>query len=63
MGKAFHKPTPSPPHWYWPDSDGCWWCKYRNNQKGCTGCKILKRIVAEQKRKQNKNKKLPIDFL
>ena len=63
MGKAFHKPTPSPPYWYWYDSDCCWWCKYRNNQKGCTNCKVLKKLAAEQKRKQNKNKKLPIDFL
>lgn len=51
MGKAFHKPTPSPPYWYWYDSDVCWWCKYRNNQKGCTGCKVLKRLAAEQKKK------------
>ena len=63
MSKAKLKSSPSPPRWYWLDSDGCWWCKYRYNQKGCTGCKVLKRLVAEQKRKQNKNKKLPIDFL
>ena len=62
MSKAWHKPKPTPPNWYWLDSDGCWWCKYRNNQKGCTGCKILKRIVAEQKERQRKKEKHKFDF-
>lgn len=43
MNKKFRKPKPSPPHWYWLDSDNCWDCKNRNN---CSGCKRLKRIKA-----------------
>ncbi len=60
MSKAWHKPTPAPPNWYWLDSDGCWWCKYW--KKGCTRCKILKRIVAEQKERQRKKEKHKFDF-
>lgn len=54
MGKAFHKPKPSPPPWFWLDTDGCWWCKYRSDRRGCTGCKVLKRYVAEQKASQKR---------
>ena len=52
MGKAKHKPIPSPPRWYWWDTDGCWWCEFRHNQRGCTGCKHLKRLVAKQKERE-----------
>lgn len=36
MGKAFRKPRPSMPRWYWLGQDGCWFCKNRNN---CGQCK------------------------
>ncbi len=39
MGKA----RPSPPHWYWADSDGCWDYKNRNNCNGCKRMKIFAR--------------------
>ena len=42
MKKKFRKPRPSPPKWFFPDSDNCWDCKY--NWVGCTGCKRLKRF-------------------
>lgn len=54
MGKPFRKPRPSPPHWHWWDSDGCWWCKNRNN---CNQCKTLKRVRAEQQAKQKRKEK------
>lgn len=63
MGKAKHKPKPSPPPWYWLDTDGCWWCKYRYNQQGCTNCKILKEIVAEQRKKKRKGEKNELNKL
>ena len=39
--KKFRKPHPSPPHWYWWDSDCCWDCSNRNN---CGNCKRLKEV-------------------
>ena len=63
MGKAKHKPKPSPPRWYWLDTDGCWWCKYRYNQQGCTNCKILKEIVAEQREKKRRGEKNELNKL
>ena len=46
MSKKIRKPRPQPPRHAWLDLDGCWFCKNRN---GCSGCKVMKRIVAEQK--------------
>ncbi len=54
MGKALHKPKPSPPRWFFWDNDNCWFCKFRRNQKGCGNCKILKEIAAEQRKKKDK---------
>ena len=51
MPNRKRKPTPSPPKWYWLDSDNCWWCKYSDDQKGCSNCKVLKAVVAKQKKK------------
>lgn len=45
--KKFRKPKPSPPHWYWWDSDNCWDCNNRNNCGG-KGCKRLKEIKAKE---------------
>lgn len=42
MGKGFRKP-PTMPKWWWVSNDGCWWCKYNINQKGCSNCTTLKR--------------------
>lgn len=49
MSKAIRKPRPSPPKWYWWDSDNCWFC---NNKRNCSNCKILKEYNQEQKEKR-----------
>ena len=51
MGKAIHKPRPSPPKYVWWDLDNCWFCK---NRKNCNQCKIMKGYVSDQKEKQNR---------
>ncbi len=43
------KPRPSLPKWYWWDSDNCWFC---DNRTGCNGCKVIKKYVANQKKKK-----------
>lgn len=53
MKKKFRKPKPSPPHWYWWDSDNCWDCKNRNNCSG-KGCKKLKEIKAKENERLRK---------
>lgn len=53
MGKAKRKPRPQPPHHFWLDVDGCWFCKNRNN---CNNCKVLKRQRAKDREKNKKNK-------
>lgn len=54
MGKAFRKPVPSPPHWYFLDMDNCYCCKNRNN---CNGCSLLKANRSEQMEKQKRAEK------
>lgn len=49
MSKKRRKPTPSPPNWFWWDSDNCWDCNCNHN--GCRNCKRLKRIAAQQRKK------------
>ena len=49
MKIKYRKPRPSPPKWYWPDSDNCWFCK---NRSACGGCKMLKRVVHKQKERR-----------
>ena len=39
MVKAKRKPRPAQPRWFWLSTDGCWWCKNRNN---CNQCKCLR---------------------
>lgn len=51
-GKAKRKPRPQPPKWVWLDLDGCWFCK---NKRNCGNCKVLKKIVANEKRKERKH--------
>lgn len=54
MKQKFRKPKPSPPHWYWWDSDNCWYCNNRTNCGG-KGCKKLKEIKAiENERRKRK---------
>lgn len=53
MKKKFRKPKPSPPHWYWWDSDNCWCCKNKNNCDG-KGCKRLKEIRAKENERRRK---------
>ena len=53
--KKFRKPTPQPPHWFWPDSDNCWDCN--KNYNGCRNCKRLKEIKhTEINKRINKDK-------
>ena len=52
--KKFRKVRPQPPWYTWLDLDGCWFCKNRN---GCSGCKVMKKIVADQKEKQRRKEK------
>lgn len=54
MSKKFRKPRPSPPHWYWWDSDNCWCCNNRNNCSGCKRLKMVKAIENERRRKKEK---------
>ena len=37
--KIFRKPRPSPPKWFYWDTDNCWDCNCNHN--GCNGCKRL----------------------
>ena len=53
MKRKFRKPKPSPPHWYWWDSDNCWGCKNENNCGG-KGCKQLKKIKAIENERRRK---------
>ena len=50
MGKKKPKMRPEPPKHFWLDADGCWFCK---NKNCCSGCKVIKRYIAE-KRSQRK---------
>ena len=54
MRKKIRKVRPQPPRHAWLDLDGCWFCKKKN---ACGGCKIMKKIVAEQKEKHERNSK------
>ena len=59
MSKKQRKPRPQPPRWAWWDLDGYWFCDHRN---GCSGCKVMKSYVAEQKKKQDRKSKKNFDF-
>jgi len=54
MGKPQRKPRPSPPRWYWWDSDNCWACKNRNN---CNQCKTLKKLSVEVRKRRERIEK------
>ena len=51
MKTYYRKPSPSPPKWYWLDSDNCYWCKY---QKNCNNCKVLKGIKHQKEKKEKR---------
>ena len=57
MSKPMHKPKPSVPKWFFWDNDNCWFCKFSYNQQGCGNCKILKRLAAEQRKRQDRKEK------
>lgn len=57
--QKYRKPRPAIPHYGWWSLDGCWCCKNRN---ACGGCKVLKEIAAEQKKKQWRKSKKKFDF-
>ena len=48
----FRKPKPSPPKWYWADSDNCWNCNY--NFHGCHNCKRLKKFKRYDRTREKK---------
>ena len=54
------KMRPEPPKHFWLDVDGCWFCDNRN---GCSGCKVIKRYIAEKKsqRKIDRDEKRLLD--
>ena len=61
MSRAKRKPRPSPPNYFWYDTDGCWFCDKRN---GCSGCKVLKTYIHEKqltKRKVARDEKRYLD--
>lgn len=63
MAKKWRKMRPQPPWYFHYDTDGCWCCK---NKNGCSGCKFLKRYIAEGKgrnnRKMKRDEKRYLDF-
>ena len=58
MSKKIRKIRPNPPYWAWYELDGCWFC---HKQNACGGCKVMKRLVAQQKEKQRNKNKYKID--
>ena len=64
MKKKFRKPKPSPPHWYWWDSDNCWDCNNRNNcgGKGCKRLKEIRAIENERRRKKEISRRYKEQF-
>ena len=52
MSRKTRKPRPSPPKWYWTDSDYCYSCKNRN---GCSHCKVLLHIQHTEFKKRKRN--------
>lgn len=55
------KMRPEPPKHFWLDVDGCWFC---DNHNGCSGCKVIKRYIAEKqltKRKVARDEKRFLD--
>ena len=60
MAKKRRKPRPEPSYHFWLDTDGCWFCDNRN---GCSGCKVLKRYVHQErsKRKRERDQKRILD--
>jgi len=48
------KPIPSPPKWFYLETDNCWFCKNRNN---CHNCKVLKEYTVPIKRRNLKKLK------
>lgn len=51
MGKAFRKPRPSMPDWFWWGQDGCWFCK---NPRNCNQCKVNRIHVKSAGEKKQK---------
>ena len=60
MSKKLRKPRPQPPKYYWYDTDNCWRCKNKNT---CSGCKFLKRYIAEGKHRKKPRNINYIDFI
>ena len=54
MGKAYRKPRPSVPHWFFSDNDNCWCCKNRNN---CNQCRLCKENAVKEKERRNRSEK------
>ena len=48
------KPRPSPPHWFWADTDDCWDCIC--SSRGCNSCKRLKKFRRRYRDKKQNQK-------
>lgn len=53
MGKAKRKIRPSPPRYFWLDTDNCWCCKNRN---ACANCGFVKDMLKLYKLEKKRNK-------
>ena len=54
--KIFRKPKPSPPHWFYWDTDNCWDCNCNHN--GCSSCKRLKKFKKKKYEPRNESKRI-----
>ena len=52
MSKGRRKMRPEPPWHFHYDTDSCYWCD--KHGRGCGGCKILKKYIAEKQRTKRK---------
>lgn len=57
MGKAYRKPRPSPPKYYWIDTDYCWNCPKDKRLKACNGCSRIKKYIHSNDRGKRRREK------
>ena len=54
--QIFRKPKPSPPKWFFSDTDNCWDCNCNHN--GCNGCKRLKQFKKKKHESRKESKRI-----
>ena len=54
--QIFRKPKPSPPKWFFSDTDNCWDCNC--NHTGCNGCKRLKQFKKKKHESRKESKRI-----